>query len=128
MTSRKVAKNARVVTKSTRATSLPADGKDREGGLTAKGRKFYKDSEGANLRPGIKGATDTPEKMKRKGSFLTRHSLTHEDRWSKTGSQPVWPLAHTPGANRFRGLRRPPRSLRQRDAPYYVNITPSRPN
>jgi hypothetical protein len=76
MTSRKVTKNARVVTKSTRATSLPADGKDREGGLTAKGRKFYKDSEGANLRPGIKGATDTPEKMKRKGSFLTRH-FTH---------------------------------------------------
>jgi hypothetical protein len=55
MTSRKVTKNTRVVTKSTRATSLSADGKDREGGLMAKGRKFYKDSEGANLRPGIKG-------------------------------------------------------------------------
>jgi hypothetical protein len=62
--------------KSTKAASLPASGKDPAGGLTTKGRKFYKDSEGANLRPGVKGLANTPEKMKRKGSFLTRH-FTH---------------------------------------------------
>ena len=56
--------------------SMPAAGKDPKGGLTAKGREFYKKSEGANLKPGVKGAADTPEKMRRKGSFLTRH-FTH---------------------------------------------------
>lgn len=47
--------------------------KDPRGGLTAAGRKHFKETEGANLRPGVKGAADTPEKMKRKGSFLRRH-------------------------------------------------------
>ncbi len=47
--------------------------KDPQGGLTAAGRKHFKESEGANLRPGVKGPADTPEKMKRKGSFLRRH-------------------------------------------------------
>ena len=47
--------------------------KDPKGGLTAAGRKHFKETEGANLKPGIKGAADTPEKMKRKGSFLRRH-------------------------------------------------------
>lgn len=46
--------------------------KDPNGGLTAAGRAFYKRTEGANLRPGVKGAADTPEKMQRKGSFLVR--------------------------------------------------------
>ena len=46
--------------------------KDPKGGLTAAGRKFFKRTEGANLKPGVKGAADTPEKMRRKGSFLTR--------------------------------------------------------
>ena len=55
---------------------MPATGKDPNGGLTAKGRAFYKKTEGANLKPGVKGVADTPEKMKRKGSFLTRH-FTH---------------------------------------------------
>jgi hypothetical protein len=56
--------------------SQKADGKklkDPRGGLTAAGRKHFKETEGANLRPGVKGAADTPEKMKRKGSFLRRH-------------------------------------------------------
>lgn len=53
--------------------SMPASGRDPSGGLTAKGREFYKKKEGANLKPGVKGPADTPEKMKRKGSFLTRH-------------------------------------------------------
>jgi Domain of unknown function (DUF6321) len=73
--SRKVTKRARTA-KSTGTASLPATGKDPRGGLTAKGRKFYEKSEGAKLRPGVKGPADTPEKMKRKGSFLTRH-FTH---------------------------------------------------
>lgn len=47
--------------------------KDPEGGLTEAGRQHFKKTEGANLKPGVKGAADTPEKMKRKGSFLRRH-------------------------------------------------------
>lgn len=46
--------------------------KDPKGGLTAAGRKFFKRTQGANLKPGVKGPADTPEKMRRKGSFLTR--------------------------------------------------------
>ena len=56
--------------------SMPAKGKDPKGGLTAAGREFYRKTEGANLKPGVKGKADTPEKMRRKGSFLTRH-FTH---------------------------------------------------
>jgi hypothetical protein len=50
--------------------------KDPKGGLTAAGRKAFAKKEGSHLRPGVKGPADTPEKMKRKGSFLTRH-FTH---------------------------------------------------
>jgi hypothetical protein len=50
--------------------------KDPAGGLTAAGRKAFARKEGSHLRPGVKGPADTPEKMKRKGSFLTRH-FTH---------------------------------------------------
>ena len=46
--------------------------KDPKGGLTAAGRKKFKRTEGANLKPGVRGPADTPEKMRRKGSFLTR--------------------------------------------------------
>ncbi|MFZ9715924.1 MAG: DUF6321 domain-containing protein [Ilumatobacteraceae bacterium] len=46
--------------------------KDPKGGLTAAGRAHFKRTEGANLKPGVKGAADTPQKMRRKGSFLTR--------------------------------------------------------
>ena len=46
--------------------------KDPKGGLTAAGRAFFKRTEGANLKPGVRGPADTPEKMRRKGSFLTR--------------------------------------------------------
>ncbi len=47
--------------------------KDPKGGLTAAGREHFKETEGANLKPGVEGPADTPEKMKRKGSFLRRH-------------------------------------------------------
>ena len=46
--------------------------KDPDGGLTAAGRAHFKRKEGANLKPGVKGRADTPTKMRRKGSFLTR--------------------------------------------------------
>lgn len=53
--------------------SMPKEGKDPKGGLTAKGRAFFEETEGAHLRPGVQGPADTPEKMVRKGSFLRRH-------------------------------------------------------
>ena len=56
--------------------SMPKAGKDPKGGLTAEGRKFFNERDGSHLKPGVKGAADTPEKMVRKGSFLTRH-FTH---------------------------------------------------
>lgn len=46
--------------------------KDPKGGLTAAGRKKFNRETGSNLKPGVKGKADTPEKMRRKGSFLTR--------------------------------------------------------
>lgn len=46
--------------------------KNPKGGLTAAGRAFFKRTQGSNLKPGVKGPADTPEKMRRKGSFLTR--------------------------------------------------------
>lgn len=46
--------------------------RDPRGGLTAAGREHFKRTEGANLKPGVRGAADTPEKKRRKGSFLTR--------------------------------------------------------
>lgn len=47
--------------------------KNPKGGLTAAGREYFRKKEGAHLKPGVKGKADTPEKMKRKGSFLRRH-------------------------------------------------------
>ncbi|MBS1801580.1 MAG: hypothetical protein JSS95_17350 [Acidobacteria bacterium] len=52
--------------------SMPAAGRDPKGGLTELGREFYRLRDGANLKPGVKGPADTPEKMRRKGSFLVR--------------------------------------------------------
>jgi hypothetical protein len=47
--------------------------KDPKGGLTAEGRRYFERKEGAHLKPGVRGPADTPEKMRRKGSFLRRH-------------------------------------------------------
>ena len=55
------------------AATKKAPTKDPKGGLTAAGRKKFKETEGANLKPGVKGTPKTPEEMKRKGSFLRRH-------------------------------------------------------
>ncbi len=46
--------------------------KDPKGGLTAAGREHFANTEGARLQPGVK-KVETPEDMKRKGSFLRRH-------------------------------------------------------
>jgi hypothetical protein len=56
--------------------SMPKGGKDPKGGLTAAGRAYYAKKEGSHLKPGVTGAADTPEKQKRKGSFLVR-TFTH---------------------------------------------------
>ncbi|MDF3066639.1 MAG: hypothetical protein K0R38_2240 [Polyangiaceae bacterium] len=50
--------------------------KDPAGGLTSEGRRYFARKEGARLKPGVKGPADTPEKMRRKGSFLRRHFAT----------------------------------------------------
>src|ERR1700759_4074122 len=52
--------------------SMPKEGRDPRGGLTAIGREYYAKKYGSNLKAGVKGPADTPEKMRRKGSFLTR--------------------------------------------------------
>ncbi len=59
-----------------KSVSLKKSGKDPKGGLTAEGRRAYNQATGGNLKPGVQGEADTPEKKKRKGSFLTRH-FTH---------------------------------------------------
>ena len=61
---------------SKKSVKLTKAGKDPKGGLTAAGRKAYNDATGGNLRPGVKGVAETPEKKQRKGSFLTRHFTT----------------------------------------------------
>ena len=53
---------------STRSRTL----KDPKGGLTAAGRKRFKEAEGSELRPGVK-QVKSAEDAKRKGSFLRRH-------------------------------------------------------
>lgn len=47
--------------------------KNPKGGLTQAGREHFRKTEGAHLKPGVQGKADTPEKMRRKGSFLRRH-------------------------------------------------------
>jgi hypothetical protein len=63
--------------------------KDPKGGLTAAGRAYFKKKEGANLKPGVKGAADTPEKMRRKGSFLTRFYTNPSGPLKKDNGEPT---------------------------------------
>lgn len=63
--------------------------KDPKGGLTAAGRKHFKQKEGANLRPGVRGKADTPEKMRRKGSFLTRFFTNPSGPMTKPNGEPT---------------------------------------
>ncbi len=64
------------VTKPPAPKSMPKDGRNPKGGLTQKGRDFFAARDGNHLKPGVTGKADTPEKMKRKGSFLVR-TFTH---------------------------------------------------
>ena len=75
-TPKKAAAPATKVVAKKAAKSLPAKGKDSRGGLTQAGRDFYNAQTGGHLKPGVEGSADTPEKKKRKGSFLTRHFTT----------------------------------------------------
>jgi hypothetical protein len=63
--------------------------KDPEGGLTAAGRAYFKRKEGADLKPGVKGTADTPEKMRRKGSFLTRFYTNPSGPLRKENGEPT---------------------------------------
>lgn len=54
------------------ALALRKEHRNPKGGLTAKGRSAYNKATGSNLKPGVRGKADTPEKMRRKGSFLSR--------------------------------------------------------
>lgn len=63
--------------------------KDPKGGLTAAGRRHFKEKEGADLKPGVKGAADTPEKMRRKGSFLTRFYTNPSGPLAKDDGEPT---------------------------------------
>ncbi len=53
-------------------------GKNPKGGLNAKGRASYRTKSGkkGNLKAPVKGAANTPEKIRRKGSFLVRMGST----------------------------------------------------
>jgi HK97 family phage prohead protease len=63
--------------------------KDPKGGLTAAGRAHYNRTEGANLKPGVRGAADTPQKMRRKGSFLTRFFTNPSGPMKKPNGKPT---------------------------------------
>lgn len=73
MATKKTARRPKTERKESAPKSMPAAGKDPQGGLTAKGREYFNRKEGSHLRPGVRGPADTPEKMVRKGSFLRRH-------------------------------------------------------
>jgi len=55
-----------------KSVSLTKKDKNPKGGLTASGRAKYNKATGGNLKAPVKGAADTPEKKRRKGSFLVR--------------------------------------------------------
>jgi len=63
--------------------------RDPKGGLTAAGRRHFKEKEGANLKPGVKGPANTPEKMRRKGSFLTRFFTNPSGPMKKPNGEPT---------------------------------------
>jgi len=63
--------------------------RDPKGGLTAHGRKVFARKEGSNLKPGVKGPADTPEKMRRKGSFLRRFFANPRGPMKKDNGEPT---------------------------------------
>jgi hypothetical protein len=63
--------------------------RDPKGGLTAAGREYFKRTTGSNLKPGVKGPADTPEKKRRKGSFLTRFYTNPSGPLQKPNGKPT---------------------------------------
>jgi hypothetical protein len=63
--------------------------KDPQGGLTREGRRYFARKEGARLKPGVKGPADTPDEMRRKGSFLRRHFATLRGPLVDDGGKPT---------------------------------------
>lgn len=63
--------------------------KDPKGGLTQAGRDKYNRETGSNLKAGVKGKADTPEKMHRKGSFLTRFFTNPSGPMVKPNGEPT---------------------------------------
>ena len=56
--------------------------KNPNGESTPAAREHYRKTEGASLQPGVKGSINTPIKLKRKGSFLTR-IFGHSRAWGE---------------------------------------------
>lgn len=63
--------------------------RDPKGGLSPAGRRHFARTEGANLKPGVKGPADTPEKKRRKGSFLTRFYTNPKGKFVDEKGQPT---------------------------------------
>ena len=63
--------------------------KDPTGGLTAAGRAVFNERDGSKLKPGVTGPADTPEKMRRKGSFLRRHFANPQGPMTDAAGEPT---------------------------------------
>jgi hypothetical protein len=99
-----LARSSRPNTSKARRPARAKPLRDPHGGLTAAGRAHFAKTEGSHLRPGVQGAADTPEKKRRKGSFLRRHFASPRGPMEKDGeptrlalSAQAWgePLPHT---------------------------------
>jgi hypothetical protein len=64
------------------------EGKNPKGGLNARGRAALK-AQGQDIRPGVKGAADTPTKARRKGSFLRRFFARPRGPMTKPTGEPT---------------------------------------
>jgi Domain of unknown function (DUF6321) len=74
-TRKKTARKKKSAAKKKSPSKKKAGGrKSPKGGLTAKGRDFYRRKEGAHLKPGVKASSRdmTPQEMRRKGSWAVR--------------------------------------------------------
>lgn len=55
-----------------KSVSMTKKDKNPKGGLNARGRAKYNRATGSRLKAPVKGAANTPERKRRKGSFLVR--------------------------------------------------------
>jgi len=72
-----------------KAFNLRAVHKNQKGGLSAAGRAAYNRATGSHLKAGVTGAANTPEKMRRKGSFLVRMFSNPKGGATKPDGQPT---------------------------------------